>query len=192
MNYYIEITLIPSADIGVHFIMEKAFQQIHLGLIGMHAPTGMVPIGISFPEHVSGKNLLGNKIRLFATQKQILESLDAQQRLKHLTDHVHITGIRNVPENISSYACYIRQQPKSNNMRLARRKAKREGIKFEQALQYLNRYKEQRVKTPFVAMVSQSSQQRFKLFVLKQKSNELINDGFSSYGLSSTSTVPEF
>jgi CRISPR-associated endonuclease Csy4 len=97
-----------------------------------------------------------------------------------------------VPEKVLSYAGYARQQPKSSAIRLARRKAKREGIEFEQALQILDGYEEQRVKTPFINMFSQRSKQRFRLFVLRRKAEELINDGFSCYGLSSKSTVPEF
>ena len=192
MNYYIEITLIPSADIEIHFIMEKAFQQIHLGLVKMQNPAGKVPIGISFPEYDSEKNRLGSKIRLFAIKEPILEKLDAPKCLGSLTDYVHVTGIRMVPEKVSSYAGYARQQPKSSNIRMARRKAKREGIKFEQALQILDGYEEQRVKTPFINIISQSSKQRFRLFVLRRDAAELINDGFSCYGLSSKSTVPEF
>ena len=192
MNYYIEITLIPSADIGIHFIMEKAFHQIHLGLVKMQTLAGTVPIGMSFPEYDSGKNLLGSKIRLFAATEIDLEKLDALKCLGSLTDYVHATGIRVVPENVSSYANFSRQQPKSSNIRMARRKAKRESIEFEQALQILGEYKEQRVKTPFINMSSQSSEQRFRLFILRRDADELINDGFSCYGLSSKSTVPAF
>jgi len=192
MNYYIEITLIPSADIGIYFIMEKTFRQIHLGLIKMQSPTGKVPIGISFPEYDLEKNRLGGKIRLFATKEPVLEKLDVSKCLGNLTDYVHVTGIRMVPEKVSSYVGYARQQPKSSNIRMARRKAKREGIKFEQALQILDGYEEQRVKTPFINITSQSSKQRFRLFVLRRDAMELINDGFSCYGLSSKSTVPEF
>lgn len=192
MNYYIEITLIPSADIGIHFIMEKTFRQIHLGLIKMQSPTGKVPIGISFPEYDSEKNRLGGKIRLFAIKEPVLEKLDVSKCLGNLTDYVHVTGIRVVPENVSSYANFSRQQPKSSNIRMARRKARRESIEFEQALQILDEYKEQRVRTPFTNMSSQSSKQRYRLFILRRKADELINDDFSCYGLSSKSTVPLF
>ena len=192
MNYYIEVTLIPSADIGINFIMEKAFHKIHLGLGKMQNPAGKVLIGISFPEYDSEKNRIGSKLRLFATDESVLEKLDTPKCLAGLTDYVHVTGIRIVPGKVLSYAGYARQQPKSSNIRLARRKAKREGIKFEQALQILDGYEEQRVKTPFVNIISQSSKQRFRLFVLRRDVAELINDGFSCYGLSSKSTVPEF
>jgi CRISPR-associated endonuclease Csy4 len=192
MKYYIEITLIPSADIAIHFIMEKAFQQIHMELVKMQNPAGKVPIGISFPAYDLGKIFLGNKIRLFSTKESVLQKMDAPKCLGSLSDYVHVTGIRMVPEKVLSYAGFARQQPKSSSIRMARRKAKREGIEFEHALKILDGYEEQRVKTPFINITSQSSNQRFKLFILRQDASELINDGFSCYGLSSNSTVPEF
>jgi CRISPR-associated endonuclease Csy4 len=192
MNYYIEITLIPSVDIGLYFILEKAFNKIHLGLVKMQDTDGKVPIGISFPEYDLEKNRIGAKIRLFATDKMLIERFDATNTLGSLSDYVHFSGIRPVPDKITSYIGFIRQQPKSSNIRLAKRKANRERIKFEQALDILYQYDEQRVKTAFINISSQSSKQNFKLFILKRTAEKLINERFSCYGLSSRSTVPDF
>lgn len=192
MKYYVEITLLPSVDIGLFFLWEKVFQKIHIELVKMKTSNGKVPIGISFPEYDAENNRLGSKLRLFATDEAILEKLDVRKCLNSFTDYVYLTRVRPVPDNVSKYVCYKRQQPKSSNERLARRKSKREGITPEQALKILERYPEQRVKTPFINMGSQSSKQRFKLFVLKQDAGQLVNDGFTCYGLSSKSTVPEF
>lgn len=192
MNVYIEITLLPSADIGLYFLWEKVFQQIHLGLVEMQTSNGKVPIGISFPEYSTEKNQLGSKLRLFAEDETVLEALNAPKCLKRFTDYVHLPRIRQVPDKISTYGYYKRLQPKSSKERLARRKAKREGIEVTQALKILEGYNEQHVKNPFINMNSQSSEQRFKLFILKQEATDFINEGFSTYGLSQSSTVPEF
>jgi len=192
MKYYVEITLLPSVDIGLFFLWEKVFQKIHIELVKIKSLNGKVAIGISFPEYDTENNRLGGKLRLFATNEATLEKMEVHECLKGFTDYVHLTRVRPVPDNVSKYACYKRQQPKSSNERLARRKSKREGITPEQALKILERYPEQRVKTPFINMGSQSSKQRFKLFVLKQDSGQLVNDGFTCYGLSSKSTVPDF
>jgi len=192
MNCYAEVTLIPSADIGVNFIMEKAFHRIHLRLAGMQDPSGKVPVGISFPEYDSEENLLGGKIRFFSEGEPRLEELDLSRCLAGLADYVHVTGIRMVPYRALSYAGYARQQPKSSNIRMARRKARRKGIEFQQALQILDKHEEQRSRAPFINVTSQSSKQRFRLFILRREAAELMDAGFSSYGLSSVSTVPEF
>ena len=192
MKYYIEITVLPSADIGHHFLWEKVFQQVHLGLVEMKTSNGTVPIGISLPEYNTERHELGSKLRLFAADSLLLETLNASKWLERFMDYVHLTRIRPVPDHISAYACYSRQQPKSSKERLARRKAKREGIELEQALKLLEGYQEQQLKNPFIIMTSQSSARRFYLFILKEEAERPINQGFNSYGLSRSSTVPEF
>jgi len=121
MKYYIEVTLLPGVDIGLHFLWGKVFQQIHLGLVEMKNPNGTVPIGISFPEYNSEKHEIGSKLRFFAADKSLLESLDIAKWLRFFNDCVLLTRIRSVPEHISAYACYFRQQPKSSKQRLSSR-----------------------------------------------------------------------
>lgn len=191
MNYYIEITLRPTVDIGPYFILEKVFGQIHKELVNKQQD-GKVPVGLSFPQYDLENHLLGQKVRLLAAGKEILAKMEITPSLRHLQEYVHVTGIRTIPDRKLSYANYTRIQPKSSNARLARRKAKRQGIPLAQAEQILNQYAEQRVKTPFVNIRSQSTQHRFRLFILKRHANVSVNDGFSCYGLSATSTVPEF
>jgi CRISPR-associated endonuclease Csy4 len=192
MKYYIEISLLPSADINLNFLWEKVFQQVHLGLVEMKTSNGAVPIGISFPEYNAERHELGRKMRLFAADKLVLETLNAPKWLRRFNDYVHLTRIRPVPDHVSAYASYTRQQSKSSKQRLARRKAKREGIELEQALKLLEDFQEQQLKNPFITMTSQSSGRRFHLFILKKEIEQPIDKGFSSYGLSPSSTVPEF
>lgn len=192
MKYYIEITLLPGVDIGLHFLWEKVFQQVHLGLVKMKNPNGTVPIGISFPEYNLEKHEIGSKLRFFAADKSLLDSLDIAKWLRHFNDYVHLTRIRPVPDYISAYACYLRQQPKSSKQRLARRKVKREGIELKQALKLLEGFQEKQLKNPFITITSQSSGRHFHLFILKKSAGQPVNKGFSCYGLSICSTVPEF
>ncbi|MBF0376133.1 MAG: type I-F CRISPR-associated endoribonuclease Cas6/Csy4 [Desulfamplus sp.] len=192
MKFYIEVTLIQNADIAHYFLWEKVFQQIHLGLVEMQDSKGNVQIGISFPEYDAEEYRLGNKLRLFAEDEATLKQFDVQKWLNRLFDYVHITRIRPVPDRELTYSCYKREQVKEAKERLARRKAKRAGISIDEALRLLENYKDEKVKTPFVNIKSQSSQHRFRLFILKQDRDKLLNQGFSSYGLSNISTVPEF
>lgn len=192
MKYYIEITLLPGVDIGLYFLWEKLFHQIHIGLVNLSEGKITVPIGLSIPEYSEKSCHLGTKLRLFSPDEGRLETLNPGKLLSGYLDYVHLTRIREVTENIQAYAVYKRQQPKSSVERLARRKAKREGILEEEALERLKQFQEQRVKTPYINMKSISSGHRFKLFIQKQKRPSLINEGFSCYGLSNKSTVPEF
>lgn len=192
MNVYREITLMPQPDIALNFLWEKVFQQIHLGLVEMQDKNGTVPIGISLPEYMTEGSPLGSKLRLFALSKDTFEKLNVNERMSRLADYVHLTGIRDVPGNIKTFSCFKRQQLKTNIERLARRKAKRHNISIEQAIEELDGFKDELVKTPFINMQSLSTGKRFRLFIQKEVSDVSKNEGFSTYGLSHVSTVPEF
>ncbi len=192
MNYYLDISLLPDAEIGLHFLWEKVFQQIHLGLAAILDGNGRCGIGVGLPAYDSNLHTLGNKLRLFAESAAVLEGFNARHCLSRLSDYVHVTGVRPVPERVKSYGCFFRIQPKSNKLRLARRKAKHEKISVEQALARLDKVVEQRTDAPFVWMKSLSSGERFRLFVGFAEAAGPSCLGFNAYGLSRNSTVPIF
>jgi len=192
MNHYQDITLLPDAEIGLHFVWEKVYQQIHLGLVEMQDESGQLPIGIALPGYNADQHQLGNKLRLLAETEAELVRFNAQQWLSRLSDYVHLTGIRQVPSRIQSHASFYRIQPKSSNARLARRKAKRENTSVEQALAALEKFPEQRTDIPYIWIKSQSSGERFRLFIGHIEVSEPVNQGFNTYGLSKQSSVPVF
>lgn len=192
MNVYREITLIPQPDIELNFLWAKVFQQIHLGFVEIKDSNGIVPLGIGLPEYHSEYGPLGRKLRIFSLSKEIIAEFDADTRLKRLADYIHLTGIRDVPEKIRNYSRFKRQQPKTNIERLARRRAKRKGISIEQAMSELKDFEDKQVDTPFINMQSLSKKKRFRLFILKEVCDTPVYEGFSTYGLSPVSTVPEF
>lgn len=239
MKHYIEITLIENSDINLFSLWSKVFQQIHLGLVEMQDNQGRVPIGVSFPEYVTGGHsrfpsshdthtslciekysVLGAKCRLFAVDEATLGQFEVTKWLARLSDYVHCTSIRPVPEKVLGYAIYQREQSKTNPERLARRYAKRLAKRFPNGdnLDYasvlnsevelsfkaapdapyekkLLRYcdmPEKKITTPFIRLRSLSSEQTFCLWIKKTMVPELAGSGFSSYGLSTKTTVPEF
>jgi len=192
MKYYREITILPTVDISLHFLWEKIFQQIHLGFVEMQDSNGKVPLGIGLPEYFSEYGPLGRKLRIFSLSKEIILEYDADTLLKRLSDYVHLTGIRETPEKTRSFCRFKRQHTKTNVERLARRKAKRHGIGYEQALLELDGFKDKKVETPYINMQSLSTNKKFRLFILKEICDTPVYEGFSTYGLSSVSTVPDF
>jgi CRISPR-associated endonuclease Csy4 len=192
MKYYIEITLLPNADIALYFLWQKVYQQIHLGLAGIKSEDNTVPVGVSFPQYDGKKYQLGSKLRLFSQESATLESVNISKWLNRLLDYIHITSVREVPANVDSFAIFKRQQVKSSNERLARRTAKWKGISFEQALNDLKTPENSRSKAPFINMQSQSSNRKFRLFILKQVIDQPQEGCYSCYGLSNQTTVPIF
>lgn len=194
MKHYIEITLLPNPDLNLFSLWSKFFQQLHLGLVELQDEQKQVPIGVSFPEYLVGDkfSLLGSKCRLFAADQATLESLDIGKWLQRLSDYVHVTSIRPVPSHVTGYAIYQRQQAKTNPESLARRYAKRHQLSFEEAWQKYSSMQPPSISTPFIRLNSLSNGQAFCLWIKKTAVQEAQTGQYSSYGLSATSTVPEF
>jgi CRISPR-associated endonuclease Csy4 len=197
MQYYIEITLLPSADIEHYFLWEKVYQQLHLALVERQQVDKTVPIGVSFPEYCQQHKTmfqLGAKLRLFATSSATLDELKITKWLSRLTDYVQITSLREVPNNkIVGYAYFKRVQLKNNTARLARRRASRHGISYDTALAFFETRKKRVSRTAFIHIKSHSSGQKFQLHIEKVDADKATNHPyFSTYGLSSEATVPLF
>lgn len=192
MNYYQEISLLPNADISPYFIWQKLYQQIHLALAENKSEENVSKVGVSFPEYNAGEFFLGTKLRLFAEDEQTLEQMQCGKWLDRLSDYVHVKPIAPVPEKLSGHASFKHIKMKGSKDKLARRRAKRKGEPFEQALSYFADYEEKRSKLPYINMISQTNGQHFRLFIEKQEKEIPQNGTFSCYGLSNTTTVPLF
>lgn len=200
MQFYQEITFIVQEDISLNFIRNQAFKQLHVALVDMHNRQQHKGIGFSFPGYVfepdQGKIGLGKTMRIFAKTEAELMALNAGLWLSRLTDYVHISSIKPVPNRVMHYAIYQRKQVKSSVERLARRYAKRKHVTFEDAMAHLNGKTPEYCDLPYVQMKSESTDQRFHLLIHKVKvtaPTEAAN--FTTYGLShheQLSAVPEF
>ncbi|MBS7818834.1 type I-F CRISPR-associated endoribonuclease Cas6/Csy4 [Wohlfahrtiimonas chitiniclastica] len=200
MQFYQEITFIVQEDISLNFIRNQAFKQLHVALVDMHNRQQHKGIGFSFPGYIfepdQGKIGLGKTMRIFAQTEAELMALNAGLWLSRLTDYVHISSIKPVPNRVMHYAIYQRKQVKSSVERLARRYAKRKHVTFEDAMAHLNGKTPEYCDLPYVQMKSESTDQRFHLLIHKVKvtaPTEAAN--FTTYGLShheQLSAVPEF
>ena len=205
MKFYQEITLIDQAEISSYFIWSKLYTQLHLAFAEQKDGNNKVNIGLSFPKYIyeQGNDTkkfrvhLGDKLRIFAENQADLEKLNILKWLDRLTDYLHVTSIREVPESkVTGYVVYKRKQVKTNAQRLARHRVKRGDIGFDEALA---RYSNVVTTTnlPYIEMGSLSTsdeqaKRRFKLFIEKQFAEKSETQVFSTYGLSSVSSVPEF
>ena len=200
MNYYIEVTLMENDQFSPYELWSQLYPQLHLALVEAKNADNKVSIGFSFPQYRfhqdKGVGFIGTKLRLFAESEADLKKLDIRRWLERLEDYVHVTSIREVPNDIKNYAIYKRKQVKTNAQRLARHRVKRGDIGFDEALA---RYSNVVTTTnlPYIEMKSlstsdQQSEKRFKLFIEKQSAEKSATQVFSTYGLSSVSSVPEF
>jgi len=191
MKYFIDIKLLSDTDISLGFIWQKVYALMHLALVEHKNSEGLCNIGFAFP-HYKEIFPLGDTLRLFASKQKELELLKIDEELKHYSDYVKISEIKEVPTDIKGYVTFSRKQFKSNPIRLARRYAKRHNITLEESLNIYSNMDVKETKLPFVMMKSNSSDQQMKLFIEKNIRDEEEKGLFNAYGLSKTSTVPYF
>lgn len=191
MKKYVEITLLPDAEIPIYFLWAKLYQQLHLAFVESADDEGRIKVGVSFPKYCAEKRWLGDKLRMFAESESQLEALNLGKWLARINDYVHIRGVKNVPDNVDGYALFKRLNDKSNKEKLARRRAKRLGVSLDEALNYFyqNEDREQPQKEvvgyPFISMTSLSSGNKFPVTIVREKVDSLVfADGFNTYGFS--------
>ncbi|MBL4831662.1 MAG: type I-F CRISPR-associated endoribonuclease Cas6/Csy4, partial [Aliivibrio sp.] len=196
MKYYLDITLLPDTDITLGFIWFKVYQQVHIALAENKIAENSSAIALAFPQYALSKDKaegfpLGNKLRLFAPTQQHFDKLNINHWLKRLSDHTHITSVKAVPDNVSEYVCVKRKQCKTNISRLARRRVKRKGETFEQALQYFASFNDEQSKLPFINIKSLTKNEQFRLFIEQETVGSESAGDFNCYGLSKEkATVP--
>ncbi|MEG2920458.1 MAG: type I-F CRISPR-associated endoribonuclease Cas6/Csy4, partial [Acinetobacter sp.] len=123
MKYYIEVTLMKTDDFSPYELWSRIYTQLHIAFAEIKDTyDNKVSIGVSFPQYrfnaEKGVGFLGEKIRIFAQSQADLKKLNIQKWFDRLTDYLHITSIREVPENkITGYAIYRRKQVKTNPQR---------------------------------------------------------------------------
>ena len=97
MTHYQEIFLLPNADIGLYFLWQKVYQQIHLALVEHKEGANRSAVGLSFPGYDAGKYLLGTRLRLFAAEEKQLQQVNCVKWLHRLDDYVDVNRITPVP-----------------------------------------------------------------------------------------------
>ena len=207
MKYYQELTLLPNDEVSPYFIWSKLYTQLHLALVEMQDANAQIPIGVSFPEYKVGESkgkafmLLGSKLRIFAQGEATLTKLNLPKWLARLEDYVHIKSIKPVPENVQNHLIVSRYRPKANIELVARRIVKRKQITLDLAIAYLNTVDEAKQLKgyvqdwepfPYIQMKSLSGKQDFSLCISQTTVDEIKGGVFSTYGLSSQSTVPHW
>jgi CRISPR-associated endonuclease Csy4 len=184
MQHYIDIKILPDPEFNATTLINALFAKLHRGLVTINAKD----IGVSFPRV---DKTLGDKLRLHGT----IESLEKLMRLnwlKGLTDYTDISETKAVP-NDCRYRIVKRVHSKSNVERLYRRSVKKGWLTEEEAAERALERKNQYLTLPYIQLTSNSSKHKFRLFI---EHGELIDTPqageFSSYGLSTSATIPWF
>lgn len=190
--YFVEITLLPDIETPLNILLGKVFHAIHHRLVELQDSEKTVAIGLSFPEYKISPAWIGDKIRLFANDDTLLGSFNVKKVLSIYSDYLHITSIRQVPDDVKAYVRYRRYQPLNNMEALARRKAKREGVSYAEAIARYAQFSREQCPLPYIKMRSDSTNKTYSLFIRKDKADNDEAFTFNTYGMSIKGAVPEF
>ncbi len=184
MDHYVEIRLLPDPEFQETMLMNALFAKLHRALVSK----GNGEIGISFPQ--VGKTL-GDTMRLHGS-RAALERMMELSWLKGVRDHTAVSEIVPIPEKCR-FRVVKRVQAKSSVERLYRRSVKKGWITAAEAEKQVQKHRDERLSAPFIQMGSQSTGQRFRLFINHGEITSSPQGGaFSAYGLSGKATVPWF
>jgi len=187
MNAYLEIRLLPDPEFMPTTLMNALFSKLHRGLV----EHGGQKIGVSFPDVLETSRFLGERLRLHGHVAD-LEKLMALGWMAGMRDHVMASEITAVPAH-TKHRIVRRVQAKSNPERQRRRLIARKGISSEDAMQAIPDGTAEKLNLPYLVLASQSTGQKFRLFVEHLPiQDQAVAGRFSAYGLSATSTVPWF
>lgn len=203
MQYYIELTLLPNEDTSAYFLWSKVYTQLHIAFAEHSNEQGRISFGVSFPQYRMNEQkkigFLGTKIRVFASSENQLQRLNLGKWLERLIDYVHIIQPREVPQaKVTVHANYYRVNPKMSIEERIVHQAQRRNISLDEAKQHFKQYIEQPIIEPYVSLKSLSAKREqnidrpYRLYIGKSLVDEAKDGEFGTYGLSRTTTVPEF
>lgn len=187
MNYYCDIHLRPDPDFVSAILLNALFSKLHRFLTEHPA----LSIGVSFPGYSIKSLTLGSQMRLHGNKADI-SALQNATWLTGMQDHVDCTAVTPVPAS-SQHMQVRRVQAKSSPERLARRYAKRHKVSETDALRIYQAVRPEKLRLPFLTLNSDSTGQRFILFIEQSAPQpDAVSGSFNRYGLSQTATVPWF
>jgi CRISPR-associated endonuclease Csy4 len=184
MNHYIDIKILPDAEINANFLLNKVYAKLHKALFDRKSDA----IGVSFPEY---RKILGQVLRIHGTQ-QALEQLQAQNWLARLADYCKVSAISEVPTSIQGYRTVSRIQTTMSASKL-RRLLKRGSIKQDETKQYNAKLFTKGLDNPYLELKSASNGHLHRRYIAFGALQKIAVDGkLDVFGLSKTATIPWF
>lgn len=188
MTHYLDICLIPDPEFTALDLMDALYAKLHRALVNLRNEQ----IGVSFPVAGAGKMGLGEVLRLHGSETD-LGALMALHWLTGMRDHVELSDVKAIPSDCQKYRMVSRVQAKSNPERERRRLMRRKGLDEVTAQSKIPDTSAQMLNLPHVRLRSQSTGQKFCLFIQQGEAVSVPTQGiFNTYGLSSTATIPIF
>ncbi len=193
MKYYLDIKIVPDAEVPIYFIRNKVYSKLHKALSSLK-PTD---IGVRFPKY---KIKLGDVVRLHGTDKN-LTVLQSTNWLGGLNGYCEVSEIQSIPDQIVGYRVISRKQATMNLKKLEKRVQyqKEQGVlkTQDEITDYEKQYKAKMYATgldnPYLEIESSSNGHKHRRYIqFGEVVEQEVKGKYDTFGLSKTATVPWF
>lgn len=190
MDYYVEITVLPDPEFEEQMLLNALFSKFHRGMSQIVAGA----VGVSFPavgKRSDGQIRLGGCVRLHGSAES-LDKLMSAAWMKGMGDYTQVSDIQAVPANCQ-YRTVRRVQAKTAHNKRKRSIAKG-WLTEEEAQAKIPDSQQKNLKhLPFIQMKSLSNGNIMRIYIEHGELKTSPTAGsFTSYGLSTTATIPWF
>jgi len=183
MNYYLDIKILPDAEISGAVLMSAICSKLHKALFDFEFST----VGISFPKV---KVTLCDLLRLHGDE-QSLRMFSTANWLGGMSGYCRLSGILGVPIN-TKHRTVSRKQSNMSESKL-KRLLKRGSITEMEVKAYRAKMFASGLDNPYVELVSASNGNRHRRYIEFGELQDTPVEGvFDFFGLSKTATVPWF
>jgi len=183
MDHYLDITVLPDPEFKETVLMNALFAKLHRAL-GQRGDGG---VGVSFPRV---DKTLGDRLRLHGSAAS-LDKLMAGNWLQGLRDYVVCSEMHPVPTGVQYRTVRRIQKKSAHNKR--KRSISKGWLSEQEAYARIPSTQQQTLKLPYAQVKSLSNGNSMRVYIEHGKlQTEPVVGEFSSYGLSSTTTVPWF
>lgn len=190
LTHYFELHAIPQVEITDTEVMNQLMQSLHQLL-----PQYQGQIALSFPRYIQKQyKTLGNVIRLFGDEKQLLALKKQLSNQSTINDYAIIAEMQPIPETITHYLRVSRVRQKGQSaLRRAEKRLTAQG-KWSNDVQQrmIEKWGSVELKYPHCHLNSSSTGQRFILWVKQEQCDIPQSGNFNNYGMSQVATVPDF
>lgn len=183
MDSYMDIKLLPDAEIPASVLMNAIYTKLHKTLYDLK----LTSIGISFPKY---EVTLGNVLRIHGDKSNISD-LQGLSWIAGMSDYCVVSEINPVPEDVK-FRTISRKQSTMSSAKM-RRLLKRGSITEDEVKAYKAKMFAKGLDDPYLELVSGSNGHKHRRYIeFGNLVDEPISGEFDQFGLSKTATVPWF
>ncbi|MFT5117873.1 MAG: CRISPR-associated endonuclease Csy4 [Kiritimatiellia bacterium] len=183
MDSYIEITILPDAEMPVNRLLNVLYIKLHKVLCDLKSDN----IGVSFPEY---RVLLGNRLRIHGSHPSLAD-LQKLNWVGGVSGYSQVSGILTVPQDCQFRT--IRRVQAAMSQSKLNRLVKRGTITDDETKGYKAKMFSRGLDNPYLELVSASTGHKYRRYIaFGELLDKPVMGTFDQFGISKTAAVPWF